>query len=346
MRRAACRRAARRCRARRSRRRSPRCRRRGRAARRRRWRSGRTPSGAAPARPRRPSRPRRSSRAARRAAARRSPAGPRSAVTRVPTSGPWATSSSHTGSSSADAGVALLEVAEQHRAHALRGCGRSRRGSSWPPSPRSPAASRGPAPRRRRGTRPRTGSPGTWIASSSSSSWQVTVTRSPSRLIPAPARASSRSVWSRLGSGSTTVVVPSASRPASSTQLLICAEATGSAYSIPCSGRPVIAQRREAPVARLQLGAHLGQRARDAVDGPAADALVAVERPARRRAARRASPAAAAAACRRCRRRSPRRASAARSPGPRIISPPSRASTSAPSARTASSDERVSAASR
>jgi hypothetical protein len=37
---------------------------------------------------------------------------------------------------------------------------------------------------------------------------------------------------------------------------------------------------------------------------------------------------------------------AARRPGPRIMRPPARLSTSAPSARTASSEERVSAASR
>ncbi len=47
------------------------------------------------------------------------------------------------------------------------------------------------------------------------------------------------------------------------------------------------------------------QRLGDAVDRPAADRVVAVERPARRPPARRASPAAAAAGCRRCRRRSP-----------------------------------------
>ena len=38
------------------------------------------------------------------------------------------------------------------------------------------------------------------------------------------------------GSGSTTVVSPSASSPASSTHDLIWAEATGSTYSIPRSG--------------------------------------------------------------------------------------------------------------
>ena len=73
----------------------------------------------------------------------------------------------------------------------------------------------------------------TWIASSSSSSCWVSSIRSPSRVIRQPERARKRSVWSRLGSGSITVVVPEASRPAISTHDLICAEATGSVYSIP-----------------------------------------------------------------------------------------------------------------
>ena len=36
-----------------------------------------------------------------------------------------------------------------------------------------------------------------------------------------------RSVWSRVGTGSTTVVVPEAERPANKTALLTCAEAMG-----------------------------------------------------------------------------------------------------------------------
>ncbi len=82
------------------------------------------------------------------------------------------------------------------------------------------------------------GSPGTWMSPSSSSSCWVSTIRSPSRLIWAPARASRRSVWSRLGSGSITVVVPEASSPAISTHDLTWALATGSSYSIPRSGMP------------------------------------------------------------------------------------------------------------
>ena len=83
------------------------------------------------------------------------------------------------------------------------------------------------------------GSPGTWMAPSSSSSCGETVTRAPSRAMRTPAPASMRSVWSRLGAGSTTVVEPDASRPASSTHDFTCAEATGIRYSIPLSGLPV-----------------------------------------------------------------------------------------------------------
>ena len=85
------------------------------------------------------------------------------------------------------------------------------------------------------------GSPGTWMSPSSSSSCWVSSIRSPSRVMRTPARASSRSVWSRLGSGSITVVVPSASSPAISTHDLTCAEATGSvvldARAAACRGR-------------------------------------------------------------------------------------------------------------
>ena len=54
----------------------------------------------------------------------------------------------------------------------------------------------------------------------------------------APAARSIRSVWSRVASGSTTVVSPSASSPASSTHDFTCAEATGSSYVMPVSGLP------------------------------------------------------------------------------------------------------------
>jgi hypothetical protein len=56
------------------------------------------------------------------------------------------------------------------------------------------------------------------------------------------------SVWSRVGSGSTTVVMPGELRPASSTADLICAEATGSVYSTGIGSRaPITASGRRPP---------------------------------------------------------------------------------------------------
>ena len=66
-----------------------------------------------------------------------------------------------------------------------------------------------------------------------------------------------RSVWSRLGLGSPTVVSPSACSPASRTAVFTCALATGSSYVIPCSRPPSIVSggrssvvRTVAPIAR------------------------------------------------------------------------------------------------
>ena len=92
--------------------------------------------------------------------------------------------------------------------------------------------------------------------------------------------ASSRSVWSRLGSGSTTVVAPAASRPASSTQRLDLGGGDRQRVLDPVQRPPGDRERREAPLARLEPRAHRGERPRDAVDRAAADARVAVERPA------------------------------------------------------------------
>jgi hypothetical protein len=72
------------------------------------------------------------------------------------------------------------------------------------------------------------GSAGTVISSSSSSSVALIRTVKPSRSNGARARASMRSVWSRLWCGSVTLVCPVASRPAISTHDLTWAVATGS----------------------------------------------------------------------------------------------------------------------
>ena len=75
------------------------------------------------------------------------------------------------------------------------------------------------------------GSPGTVTSQgfNSASPWMA-MTVSPfstptSRLAPKPA--SIRSVWSRVGTGSITRVMPGVLRPASSTALFTCALATG-----------------------------------------------------------------------------------------------------------------------
>ena len=68
---------------------------------------------------------------------------------------------------------------------------------------------------------------------------QIVTAPSP-RSIFAPAASSMTSVWSRVASGSITVVGPSARRPAISRQDLTWALATGSSYSMPWSARPSI----------------------------------------------------------------------------------------------------------
>ena len=131
-------------------------------------------------------------------------------------------------------------------------------------------------------------SPGTSISlrRSASGGWIVTRARSGGRRARRRPR-SSRSVWSRVARGSITVVGPSASSPASSTQLLTCAEATGSSYSMPVQRRRRRARaaagsrrwpRSSAPISRS--GAAMRST------GPAADRGVAVERVAPARLAR------------------------------------------------------------
>ena len=163
------------------------------------------------------------------------------------------------------------------------------------------------------------------------------------------ARRSMRSVWSRLGAGSTTVVEPSASIPAISTQDLTWALATGSAYSMPAELGPADGEGRKAPVAGLHARAHRGQRLRHAVHGPAPDRLVAVERPGAARLP--GEPAGqqphqgARVAARRAGRRWPRaaRAGPRRGPAPSRRRPPPprrRGCWSAPSVDSVSADSR------
>ena len=173
-------------------------RRRARAGRRPRSRSGRSPSAAARRRRAPRSRPRRSSPAAPPAAARRSPAAPPRARPTVPTSGPWQTSSSQTGSSvgtpsagSSSGPTTTPPMRRRMRKKPVR--------VQFAPMPSMTIRERGTSTAAAAWKAADDGSPGTCSAPSSSSSWAATVTRSPSRAIRTPAAASIRSVWSRLG---------------------------------------------------------------------------------------------------------------------------------------------------
>ena len=76
------------------------------------------------------------------------------------------------------------------------------------------------------------GSPGTTILRPRISGWPVSDTARPSLVCStfsvAPKPFSISSVWSRVGSGSITVVMPGVLRPASRMADFTCAEATGS----------------------------------------------------------------------------------------------------------------------
>ena len=85
------------------------------------------------------------------------------------------------------------------------------------------------------------GSPGTSITCGfSSASPTIRIVRVPcestSTVRSAPNPRSIRSEWSRVGTGSITVVMPGVLRPASRTALLTCALATGRRYSIGTAG--------------------------------------------------------------------------------------------------------------
>ena len=100
-------------------------------------------------------------------------------------------------------------------------------------------------------------SPGTLTSTASRSpAGGVSVTAVPSVAMPAPIAPSMRSVWSRDRDGSTTVVGPSAARPASSSADLTCADATGvSMRCPPASGPPSITSGGSVPPARAVMRA-------------------------------------------------------------------------------------------
>ena len=104
--------------------------------------------------------------------------------------------------------------------------------------------------------------------------------RRPSRATGAPARASIRSVWSRVGTGSITVVA-SVTSPASSTHDLTWRARHRELVVDPGERRAVDGERREPALARLDPRAHQRQRLGDPVDRTPADRVVAVELEAR-----------------------------------------------------------------
>jgi hypothetical protein len=136
-----------------------------------------------------------------------------------------------------------------------------------------------------------------------------------------------------------------ASSPASSTHDFTCAEAIGSAYSMPCSGPPFTVNGGKRP-------------SRASIRAPMRRNGAAIRSTGRRRIESSPSTVHAPPGCPASQPGSSRisvpalptsmsLSTAARSPGPRIVSVPGApSSTSAPSARTAFSVERVSAASR
>ena len=208
------------------------------------------------------------------------------------------------------------------------------------PTPRSAGASRAGASRRRRTAPPRRSRPAPSSCSGSRRSAGQISTRARRVSTRAPAARSIRSVWSRVCTGSSTVVGPS-----------------------PRTGRQA--------GARLDLRARHGQLVFDRAAGPRLDpraaggpsvvstpapicasgsrcapsaASAATRRPSARSfpPGRRASRGAAARACRRCHSRSPRGRRPRRpAPATRTASPPS--PTSTPSARTAAIVDSVSA---
>ena len=152
-------------------------------------------------------------------------------------------------------------------------------------------------------------------------------------------------MWSRLGSGSMIVVVPEASRPAISTHDLICADATGSVYSMPCSGWPnTVNGGSRSSVASIRApiwrsGVAIRSTGRLRIESSPSNVHCPPGWPASQPGSRRISVPALPT--------SMSAIAAARRPGPRIVRVPGEpSSTSAPSACTALNVERVSAASR
>ena len=92
-----------------------------------------------------------------------------------------------------------------------------------------------------------------------------------------PNAANARSVWSRVASGSTTVVVPDARSPASRTALLICALGTSGVWVIPVKRTAGDGERWPPALGGGEPGAHGGEWGDDASHRPARQRGVADE---------------------------------------------------------------------
>ena len=178
-------------------------------------------------------------------------------------------------------------------------------------------------------------SPGTSTAAEPQALGRVDADRArPRRSTRAPAACSISSVWSRVGAGSITVVVPVGAEAGEQDGRLHL-RARDRQLVVDRLERRAGDRQRQMPVGGLDLRAHPPQRLGDALHRPRRERLVAGQREGRRpgtRAARRS----AARACRRCRSRSSRTRSPRR-PTPCTVSSSPSSSTCAPSARTAAS---------
>ena len=94
------------------------------------------------------------------------------------------------------------------------------------------------------------------------------VVRRPSRATGTPIQASSRSVWSRVGPGTSMSVRPGAASAASVTAPSTWALATGSAWVSAASGRAPVMRSGAWPSAVSIARPHPAQRRRDALHGP------------------------------------------------------------------------------
>ncbi len=108
------------------------------------------------------------------------------------------------------------------------------------------------------------GSPGTANSNGEGAPAVTRTARSSTRVTGAPRAASMRSVWSRLGAGSTTSVVPPACSPASTSAVFTCALATAEVVHAPDEVAAAHDERRQgAAGATVDVRTHRPQRLDD-----------------------------------------------------------------------------------